>query len=148
MIRNRILGALAALLFASPAFALPATAPLVYDAMGRPLQAQAHICIDLTGAFVSCGGGSAAAAANLATLQVSVGTSATLVAASRSGRQFVSIENTGTTAAYCGQTSGVTTSTGHLLPGQIGASINLAYSGDVYCIVASGTATVSKAEAY
>lgn len=91
---------------------------------------------------------SAVSRANLATNQVSVAATATLVVAARAGRDSVTVENHGTTDVYVGSSSGVTTSTGILLPGTKGAAITLSYSGAVYAIVATGTQTVSYAEGY
>lgn len=90
------------------------------------------------------GGGSPA---NFTPAQVSVATTATLIVAARTGRNLISIVNTTTTPIYLGG-SGVTTSTGQLLPGVVGASLTLPYTGALYGIVASGTATVTEAETY
>jgi len=58
----------------------------------------------------------------LSTSQVSVGASATQIVAARANRGSVKITNLGTNDVYIG-TSGVTVSTGDLLPGTKGASI-------------------------
>jgi hypothetical protein len=93
-------------------------------------------------------------AASLATGQVSVGTTVggTLIAAARTGvpgtgRASVTIVNTTTTAIYLGNT-GVTTTTGQLLPGVVGASITLNTTAAIYGIVAASTATVTFSETY
>jgi hypothetical protein len=101
------------------------------------------------GVFPGGGGGSVTitAPSNFTPAQVSVGTSATLIAAARTGRQLLTIVNTTTTAIYLGG-SGVTTSTGHLLPGVVGASLTIPYTGAMYGVVASSTATVTEAETY
>lgn len=85
--------------------------------------------------------------ANFTPAQVSVTTSATLIVAARAGRTLVTVENTTTTDIYIGGAS-VTTSTGHLLPGTKGASLTIPYTGALYGIVASGSATVTEAEVY
>jgi hypothetical protein len=102
-------------------------------ALGTPLQA---------GGLVNVG-----SPANVSTAQVTVVTTATLVAASRSGRQTVTIENTGTTAFYVGG-AGVTAATGFLVPGVLGASLTLSVTGAIYAITASGSAAVSEYETY
>lgn len=84
----------------------------------------------------------------LATNQVSVTTSATLIVAARSGRRAVTVVQHGTTAVYLGASSGVTTSTGVLLIGTAGSAVELCHAGDVYGIVASGSVTVGYAEEY
>lgn len=99
----------------------------------------AHVIID--------SGSGAGGPGNLATAQVSVGTTAGLIAAGRTARQTVTVVNTSTTDIYIGG-SGVTTSSGLLLPGVKGASLTLAFTGALYGVVASGTATVTEAETY
>lgn len=79
--------------------------------------------------------------------QVSVGATATLIAASRASRALLTVVNTTTTAIYLGG-SGVTTSTGQLLPGVVGASLTVPGTFALYGIVATGTATVTEAEVY
>ena len=86
--------------------------------------------------------------ANMNANQVSVGTTATLVVAARTGRGMVTVSQIGTSDIYCGPTSGVTASTGEIVPGTKGASYTEAYTGAVYCITASGTDTVSFVENY
>ena len=92
--------------------------------------------------------GSAAWAAT----QVSVGSSATSILAARTGvsgtgRICATIENTSTTAVWLGG-SGVTTSTGMLLPGILGASDTICTTAAIYGIVATGSETVSAQETY
>jgi hypothetical protein len=87
-------------------------------------------------------------ATNFTPAQVSVGTTATQIVASRSGRQLVTVVQSGTTDVYLGSANTVTTSNGLLLPGTKGASVTLPYAGAVYGIVASGTQTVTAAETY
>lgn len=86
--------------------------------------------------------------ANLATAQVSVGATATLIVAARAGRKEVTIVNHGTTALYLGSSSGVTTSTGQLLAGVAGEGITYSGGAAIYGITASGSQTVSAAEVY
>jgi len=83
----------------------------------------------------------------IATNQVSVGTSATLIVGSRTGRRSAGIVQHGTTAVYLG-TSSVSTTNGLLLPGTAGAAVVFDFTGEIYGIVASGTQTVSYAEEY
>jgi hypothetical protein len=91
---------------------------------------------------------SAQSASNaIAASQVSIGTSATLAADARPTRSAVTIENTGTTAVYIG-TSDVTTTTGMLLPGVVGASITINSRAPIYGVVATGTATVTILDTY
>lgn len=40
---------------ALPALAQPAQVPVVLNTSGQPIPAQAHICVDLSGAYVPCG---------------------------------------------------------------------------------------------
>lgn len=91
-------------------------------------------------------------AATFAATQVSVANTATSILAARTGvsgtgRVSATITNTTTTAIYLGG-SGVTTSTGQLLPGIIGASVTVNTTAAIYGIVASGTATVTALETY
>jgi hypothetical protein len=91
-------------------------------------------------------------AAAFATAQVSCGSTATSLVSARTGvsgtgRVSVTATNTTTTAVYIGA-SGVTTSTGALLPGIVGASLTLNTTAQLYCIVATGSATVSEIETY
>jgi len=81
----------------------------------------------------------------LKTGQAVVASTATLIAASRIGRDTVIIENHGTTNVFIGA-SDVTTSTGLLLPGVVGASVALETTSAIYGIVATGTQAVSYAE--
>ena len=89
----------------------------------------------------------AATASNIAPAQGSVTTTAASLVAARAGRRSVTIENTGTTPVYIGG-SGVTSTTGFLLPGVAGASVTLNFSGAVYAVTASGTAAVTLYEIY
>lgn len=84
---------------------------------------------------------------NIATGHVSVGTTATLICAARSGRTSVVILNEGTTEVRLGAI-GVTTATGVLLYGAKGSGISLDGGAAIYGVVASGTQTVSFVECY
>lgn len=84
---------------------------------------------------------------NLATSQVSVGMTATLIAASRAGRLGIIIENLGAVDIYIGN-SGVTITTGALLRGVAGTAMSFLFNGAIYGIVAAGTQSVSIAEVY
>lgn len=85
--------------------------------------------------------------ANFATGQISCASTATQIAASRATRRKITIETHGTTDAFLGP-SGVTTSNGLKLKGIDGAEATLGITGAIYCIVASGTQTVSYIEEY
>ena len=85
--------------------------------------------------------------ANFAPAQVTVAATATLISAARAARQVLIVVQTTTTPIYLGG-SGVTTSTGHLLPGVVGASIAIPFTGALYGIVATSTALVTVAETY
>jgi hypothetical protein len=82
---------------------------------------------------------------NFQTNQATVAATATLIIAARRGRDTVVIENHGTTPVYLGH-SGVTTTTGLLLPGVVGASVAIETTEAIYGIVASGTQVVSAIE--
>lgn len=84
---------------------------------------------------------------NIATAQVSVGATATLIAALRSGRRSITIEQLGTTAVYIGGAS-VTTSNGILLPGTAGSSVTLNTTAAIFGITASGSQSVAEVETY
>jgi hypothetical protein len=89
-----------------------------------------------------------AGSANIATSQASVTTANITVAASRAGRFAVTITNiTGTGPVYLGAT-GVSTSTGHYLPGVAGASVTIPTAAAVFGTVASVTQVVSVLETY
>jgi hypothetical protein len=90
--------------------------------------------------------------ANLAAGQVSVGSTATLIVAARTGvqgtgRKTVCVTNSATTAVFLGG-SGVTTSTGQLLPGTTGAQQCWDTQAAIYGIVSTGSETVSYSETY
>ena len=63
------------------------------------------------------------------------------------GRVSVTITNTTTTPIYLGPTNSVTSANGQLLPGIVGASLTLNYTGAVYGIAVS-SATVTESETY
>ncbi len=86
-------------------------------------------------------------ASTIATAQVTVANTSTLIAATRSGRNAITIVNSGTTPVYIGVT-GVTTATGVLLPGSVGAALTLPTTAAVYGVVASSTQAVSYVETY
>lgn len=80
--------------------------------------------------------------------QVSVGTTATLIAARRAGRHRITLVNHGTTPVYVGHDGSVTTTTGALLAGVAGQTLDIDTQGAVYGIVGTGTETVSAIETY
>lgn len=84
---------------------------------------------------------------SITTGQVTVAATAggTLIAAARPGRTRITITNHGTTAFYVG-VEGVTALTGLLVPGVVGASVELDTGAAIYGITASGTQAASFAE--
>jgi hypothetical protein len=84
---------------------------------------------------------------NLATNQVSVGATATLIVAARTGRKNVTIFQEGSVLVRVGA-SGVTTATGVPLVGVQGSNIIIEGGQAIYGIVAAGTQTVSFMEVY
>ena len=75
--------------------------------------------------------------------QVSVTSAATQIVAANSSRSGISIVNLGTTDVYIGENANVTTSTGHLLTGTKGASVNFACTGAIYGITGGSSQSVS-----
>lgn len=86
-------------------------------------------------------------AENIATGQTTVGATATLIAVARVGRYSITVENSGTTDLFVGDAQ-VTAGTGVLLPGVVGASITLNFSGALFAIAGSGSQAVSFYELY
>lgn len=87
-------------------------------------------------------------AGSIATAQVSVATTATQIAAARTGRKAITVVNvTGAQQVYVGG-AGVTTTTGVLLPAAIGASITIPFSGALFGIAVTAAQTVSVLETY
>lgn len=77
------------------------------------------------------------------TSQVSCASTATLLVAAQPAQlSVITIEQGGSTAFYLGGLPAVTTSTGFLVPGTAGTSFTVSFSGPLYCITSSGTATV------
>jgi hypothetical protein len=90
-------------------------------------------------------------AASFAAAQASIGTSAALIVAARTGaagagRVSVTIYNSGATVVFYGASSGVTVSTGAILPA--GASVTLDTTAAFYGITASGTNVLSVTETF
>lgn len=90
--------------------------------------------------------------ANFVPAQVSVGATATLIVAARTGaagigRKTVCVTNTGSMVVYLGG-SGVTTSTGDYLAGVAGAGKCFDTQAAIYGIVGTGSETVSETETY
>jgi type II secretory pathway component PulC len=85
---------------------------------------------------------------NLAAAPVTVGATATLIAAARAGRQTVTVTNEGTTAIRYSSNASMTSAQGALLPGVLGASVTLNFQGALYGITASGSQQVSVSELY
>ena len=91
--------------------------------------------------------GGSGGSATIATGQVSVAATATLIVAARSGRAKVLIVNHGSTDIYVGA-SGAATNTGALLLGVPGAVFEIETAAAVYGIASSGSQTVSYVEEY
>lgn len=83
----------------------------------------------------------------IATAQVSVANTSTLIVAARAGRQDVTITNHGTLDVFLGAT-GVTTTIGMLLVGIKGGAITISGGAAVFGVVASSTQTVSYLETF
>lgn len=84
---------------------------------------------------------------SIATGQITVASTATLISAQRTDRKGIVVINNGTSDVFVGS-SGVTTSNGLLLLGVKGASIVMETTAAVYGIVASGTSNVTYMEIY
>ena|ERR1041385_2060731 len=84
---------------------------------------------------------------NIATGQVSVGTTATLIVPARAGRRALTIIHEGTADIRYGA-SGVTTGTGALLAGTKGTSMTAPVTGPLYGIVGTGTQPLSYVETW
>lgn len=85
--------------------------------------------------------------ASIATGQVTIANTATLIASSRAGRRSITIVNEGTSVVRIG-TASVTTGNGVYLPNVIGATITLDGGAAVSGIVASGTNPISFVESF
>lgn len=83
---------------------------------------------------------------SISTGQVSIGTSSTLVAAARTGRAKIEV-SVGAANGCAFGASGVTTSTGFLLPAVAGSSKIFAFSGALYA-ACTATTTISFLEEY
>jgi hypothetical protein len=88
-----------------------------------------------------------AGSSNFATAQVSVTTGNTTIATLRAGRFAITVINTGTNQVFLGVT-GVSITTGVVLPGVVGASVTIPTSAAVFGTVASGTQTVCVLETF
>ena len=86
------------------------------------------------------------APSSIATKQVTVAATATLVVDVRRTRVSLSIENLGTTQIFCGADATVTTSTGYAIAGVAGTTLTLPATAAVYCITSTGTQAVSVIE--
>ena len=151
---RRILFTLALLFVASPAVALDCGDTDTYGYV-QGVGGGFYLKADRSGPYAldsNCvghlmGGGGEGSSASIATAQVSVASTATLVAAARTGRGAVIVTNLGAVAVYLGA-AGVTTSTGTLLPGVVGASVTIPTSAEIYGVDATGTQAVSVVEVY
>jgi hypothetical protein len=89
---------------------------------------------------------------NFSPNQVSCTSSATSIAAARvgnpgTGRIAILVEQLGTVNVYLGG-SGVTTSTGFLLPGVVGATVTLPITAALYCITSGTSQSIAFTELY
>lgn len=83
------------------------------------------------------------AAPSFATGQVTIGSSTpTLLVDHNQSRHAVLITNLGTTAVYIGLVN-VTTTTGQILPGVVGASLTIPTVHSIYGIASTGSQAVS-----
>lgn len=85
---------------------------------------------------------------DIATTQVSVGTSQIQLAPARSKRRAVTLQNHSSTVAVAVGKTGVTAATGFRLPGFDGAAITVYTKVALFGITSSGTATVSVLEEF
>ncbi len=83
----------------------------------------------------------------IATAQVTVGTSATVIAAARAGRRSITLVNEGTTDVRIGA-AGVAAGTGLLLAGAKGQALTIETAAALSGIVGTGTQAVSVIENY
>ena len=90
-----------------------------------------------------------AGASTFTTAQAAVSTTSGSTAACAAGApgRSVMVQQLGTTAAYLGN-SGVSSTTGVLLPGTTGSAITISTSAAVYAVTASGTTTVACMRTY
>lgn len=115
--------------------------------MSRPLPfTGTQTQVDFTVSMVNPDGSPASGSGVIATGQVAVTTSATLVAAARAGRKSITISSTSAVVFYVGA-AGVTTGTGLYVAGAAGATVTLDTSAAVYAIGASAV-TLSYLENY
>jgi hypothetical protein len=120
---------------------------------GKLVTGVVNMCVNGSNIAVPCGSSSSpvltstSGSANIATGQVTVGTTATQIVPARSGRISVKTTDLGTTDLFCGA-AGVTTATGDLLAGVKGGSITVPTGAAFYCVVATGTQAVSFMESY
>lgn len=111
--------------------------------------------VDKAGVYVDGGKGTSAApsiqrsqgAPAIAVNQITVAATSTLIVAARTNRNTVTVVNSGATDVFIGPT-GVTITTGVLLPGTKGASLTLHATSALYGIAATGTQVVSFLETY
>lgn len=83
----------------------------------------------------------------LQTGQVTVGTTATLIVPARPYRNSVTVILKEAVACHVGP-AGVTAANGAFLPGVIGASMTLPYSGAIYMVSTGATCNVSFMETF
>ena len=115
--------------------------------MIKPLRAAAALLLLGTAPLLAQSATISVGGTGILTNQVSVAATATQVAPARPGRIAVFFFYKGTTEFYIGN-SGVTATTGALLPGVLGASLTLPTSAAVSGITASGSQTVSYIETF
>lgn len=84
---------------------------------------------------------------SIAAGQGTISTTAASLVAARAARKTITIENTSAVAFYVGPT-GVTATTGLLVPGVVGASVTVDSAAAFFAITASGSATASFLETF
>jgi hypothetical protein len=131
------------------ALQLDGSGRLIVSALPSGSNVIGAVNLDIGGATVSQGNPvpTTETYANIATGQVSVASTATLIVAARAGRKEATIVNNSTTAVFLGASS-VTPSSGLLLAGVVGEGITITGGAAIYGITATGSETVSYLEVY
>lgn len=112
------------------AYAAVATTPRVNGVGGRPKEAEAHICVDLSGAYTGCGGetGGDASAANQTAVQANAGSDASKAVAVQgvTGGKAVKVDGSAVTqpvsAASLPLPTGAATAANQASPGTAGSA--------------------------
>jgi hypothetical protein len=96
---------------------------------------------------ISIGTVTVAGSPNLATGQITINTTATVISTTRTTRRSITVVNHGTTSIFLGGST-VSTTTGVLLIGVAGAAVTFNVTGTISGIVTSGSQQVSFEEEY